>query len=239
MIENHLLFKKKELINITCRELGVSYENEQETLIFQFNDQFIDGEACLEVEYPSGKKGFIELEKDNESYKIVVKSGLLTEKGYLKMQLRIENQTDVWKSYQFEMVVIEAVNAVDKIEESYPNFATSTIAKLKKLEDDNAENQDNISQLNEKIGTIEQSITTDYNDLENKPTALSEFENDCNFIADENYVHTDNNFTDADKTRLDGFENYDDTVLIENIAALKEENEILKNQIPNRTSLWK
>ena len=35
-----------------------------------------------------------------------------------------------------------------------------------------------------------------------------------NVIEDENYVHTDNNFTDAYKTKLDNLENYDDAQIL-------------------------
>lgn len=36
------------------------------------------------------------------------------------------------------------------------------------------------------------------------PTKTSDLNNDSNFPVDANYVHTDNNFTDADKTKLSG-----------------------------------
>lgn len=35
------------------------------------------------------------------------------------------------------------------------------------------------------------------------PTKTSELENDSNFVSDENYVHTDNNFTNEEKTKLE------------------------------------
>lgn len=39
--------------------------------------------------------------------------------------------------------------------------------------------------------------------IKNKPIGLSEFANDDNFVQDANYVHTDNNFTDVDKTKIE------------------------------------
>lgn len=36
------------------------------------------------------------------------------------------------------------------------------------------------------------------------PTALSDLNNDGNFVTDADYVHTDNNYTDAEKTKLAG-----------------------------------
>lgn len=35
------------------------------------------------------------------------------------------------------------------------------------------------------------------------PTKTSELENDSNFVSDENYIHTDNNFTNEEKTKLE------------------------------------
>lgn len=38
------------------------------------------------------------------------------------------------------------------------------------------------------------------------PTATSDLTNDSNFVSDANYVHTDNNFTNSDVTKLNGIE---------------------------------
>lgn len=38
------------------------------------------------------------------------------------------------------------------------------------------------------------------------PTATSDLTNDSNYVSDANYVHTDNNFTSAEKTKLAGIE---------------------------------
>lgn len=38
------------------------------------------------------------------------------------------------------------------------------------------------------------------------PTKTSELTNDSNFVSDANYVHTDNNFSNSDKSKLDGIE---------------------------------
>ena len=46
-----------------------------------------------------------------------------------------------------------------------------------------------------------------YNDLSNKPTIpskTSDLINDNNFISDSSYVHTDNNYTNAEKSKLSG-----------------------------------
>ena len=49
------------------------------------------------------------------------------------------------------------------------------------------------------------------------PTKLSQLNNDGNFVSDKNYVHTDNNFTTAEKEKLAGLANYDDTTITKSI----------------------
>lgn len=50
------------------------------------------------------------------------------------------------------------------------------------------------------------------------PTKTSELTNDDNVVKDANYVHTDNNYTTAEKNKLAGLENYDDTDIKNQIA---------------------
>lgn len=52
----------------------------------------------------------------------------------------------------------------------------------------------------------------------NIPTKTSEVENDSNFVSDSNYNHTDNNFTDEEKAKLENLNNYDDAELKKEIA---------------------
>ena len=51
------------------------------------------------------------------------------------------------------------------------------------------------------------ALSGDYDDLLNKPfipTKTSDLTNDSDFVSDANYVHTDNNFTDALESKLEG-----------------------------------
>lgn len=45
------------------------------------------------------------------------------------------------------------------------------------------------------------------------PKKTSELENDSNYISDENYIHTDNNYTKKEKEKLGTLTNYDDTAI--------------------------
>lgn len=49
------------------------------------------------------------------------------------------------------------------------------------------------------------------------PTKLGDLANDGNFVQDTNYIHTDNNYTAADKSKLAGIDNSADVNLIESV----------------------
>ena len=63
------------------------------------------------------------------------------------------------------------------------------------------------------------------------PTKTSDLQNDSNFVSDENYVHTDNNYTKEEKTKLGSLANYDDTTIKEQIA--KKQDKLSKAQLDN------
>lgn len=116
---------------------------------------------------------------------------------------------------------------------------------------------DNYSDINVNFEDDEQTISvnlTDYNDeevreliQENKkeiedlkeeienidiPTKTSELTNDSDFVSDERYVHTDNNYTNEDKNKLASLENYDDTEIKAEIQGI-ENNKADKSEIPD------
>lgn len=67
-----------------------------------------------------------------------------------------------------------------------------------------------ISELDINNWNNKSNFSGDYNDLQNKPTIptkTSELTNDSNFVSDVNYVHTDNNYTTAEKDKLSGIQN--------------------------------
>ena len=67
------------------------------------------------------------------------------------------------------------------------------------------------------------------------PTKTSELENDSNFVSDVNYIHTDNNFTTAEKKKLGSLANYDDAAIKEQIA--KKQDKLTKTQLDNITAI--
>lgn len=91
--------------------------------------------------------------------------------------------------------------------------------------------------------------TNNYKRLENKPKinnvelidnkTLHELgiQSEGNYIVDEDYTHTDNNYTDNEKIKLASLENYDDTEVRELIDSKQPRgNYALKNEIPTKNS---
>ena len=108
--------------------------------------------------------------------------------------------------------------------------------------------EQNINIIPESI-IINTSGTSNYEELINKPQinnivltgnkTLDELgiQPKGNYIEDSNYVHTDNNFTNEDKEKLNGLENYDDTE-IRNLINTKQDkgDYALKSELPTKTS---
>jgi Cu/Ag efflux protein CusF len=69
------------------------------------------------------------------------------------------------------------------------------------------------------------------------PTKTSELENNSNFVSDANYVHTDNNFTNADSTKLSGIESGAEVNILETVkvngSALTPQDKAVDITIPS------
>jgi len=90
-----------------------------------------------------------------------------------------------------------------------------------------------------KVNGTAQTITSKSVDIE-VPTALSDLDNDGNFVTDASYVHTDNNYTTTEKTKLAGVETNAQVNLIEKIQVNGTEqainNKIVNITVPTKTS---
>ena len=78
-----------------------------------------------------------------------------------------------------------------------------------------------LEELDDKVDKVEGKglSTNDYTNedkakVDNIPTKISDLENDSDFVSDENYIHTDNNYTNEDKKDVKKIDN------IENISVL-------------------
>lgn len=99
-------------------------------------------------------------------------------------------------------------------------------------------------EFNIPVQTISGETVSDYNQLDNKPKinnielvgdkTLDELgiQSSGNYVEDNNYIHTDNNYTDEDKDKLASLENYDDTEVKADIADLQT-NKADKSEIPD------
>ena len=92
------------------------------------------------------------------------------------------------------------------------NFTDALKEKLESIENNAQVNRiESISKNGAIIPIIDKRVNIEI------PTKLSELNNDTNFITDSNYVHTDNNFTDALKEKLNNIENNAQVNKIESI----------------------
>lgn len=118
------LSKETRKAKLSKYVIGNDAENLQGNIIFtfptQFEDEkieneFVDGQARLEYEI-GGEKFYIpNLQKENESYIVPIKS-ILTKEGQVYMQLVITQGTDpdeipIYKSNVFYVVVNHSINA--------------------------------------------------------------------------------------------------------------------------------
>lgn len=127
---------KKVVMKKEDRFLGVKGENKYETLKFTFEDNFLDGEGILEIQKPNSQKEYIILEKEEDCYLLEVKNSLLNFEGEIIMQL-VVRMTDnrVFKSVEFSMQVLKAIEATTEIPEEYETWDSVLAAKI--LEIDN------------------------------------------------------------------------------------------------------
>lgn len=89
------------------------------------------------------------------------------------------------------------------------------------------------------IGAGNSSFSGSYNDLTNKPTIptkLSDLSNDSVFVEDSDYVHTDNNYTDAEKTKLSGLKNITVDSAMSSSSTNPVQNKVVKAYIDANSS---
>ena len=214
--------KKTRKVELEQLYLGNDHENLQEKLVFEF-DEFVDGQGRLEYEI-NGTKNYIILTKENETYTIPVRNVITIyqekTKGKVKMQLVITEGTDeeeipVFKSNIFYLRVRPSINAVNEAPEGYELWIEQANAKLNAMDEALTEVDNLDLDISQEAGITTLTITKKDGTQESEsieiPTKLSDLTNDNNTVQDASYVHTDNNYTTAEKSKLAGLSNYDDT----------------------------
>ena len=142
---------KTSRVDLPTSRLGLNGENLQGNLIVKFSDEFVNGNAILEIQRDD-EKYYLVMQKENESYYLPILSSLLSETTTIIMQIRITEGTDnelipVWKSNKFYLKVEEAINAEIPIPEEYPEWIDIANSKLNQIDnlDIDAEKIDNIT----------------------------------------------------------------------------------------------
>ena len=111
------------------------------------------------------------------------------------------NDTEVKKS------LVSLQSTINTLVNENPNEVIDSFNEVKKF----LEGVTDTENLAAMLAALESKITAKI------PTKLSQLNNDGNFVSDKNYVHTDNNFTTAEKEKLAGLANYDDTTITKSI----------------------
>lgn len=124
-----------------------------------------------------------------------------------------------------------------------PKINNIVLEGNKTLNDLSAASIDDLNNLSNVVNTKQDKITIsnklDYSLINNTPTIptkTSDLTNDSNFVSDNNYVHTDNNYTTIEKTKLAGLENYDDSDIVQDIANLQDDINEINEKIPAQAS---
>lgn len=123
--------------------IGNDKENLQDTLEFSFKDEFVDGQARLELQFENKEKTFIVLDKTEETYTTPI-TNIMTQKGQVYAQLVITEGTEeesipIFKSNIFYFYVGESINAETGDEEPYIEWIDKANTKLNQIDNLNIE----------------------------------------------------------------------------------------------------
>ena len=129
---------KTSRVDLPTSRLGLNGENLQGNIIVKFSDEFVNGNAILEIQRDD-EKYYLTMQKENESYYLPILSSLLTNPTTIIMQVRITEGTSitdipVWKSNKFYLKVEESINAEITIPEEYPEWIDIANAKLNEID---------------------------------------------------------------------------------------------------------
>jgi hypothetical protein len=163
---------KTSRVDLPTSRLGLNGENLQGNIIVKFSDEFVNGNAILEIQRDD-EKYYLTMQKENESYYLPILSSLLTKATTIIMQIRITEGTSitdipVWKSNKFYLKVDESINAEITIPEEYPEWIDIANSKLNQIDNldidvNKVENTATVS-ITKKDGTEESVEINDGND---------------------------------------------------------------------------
>ena len=159
--------RETRMVNLPKQFIAVDGENLQSKLVFTFVDEFVNGQARLEIEI-QGEKNYIVLEKEGNTYTIPVKN-VITKEGQIDMQLVItegtnEEEIPVFKSNKFYLYCNASINAVDEAPDSYELWIEEANVKLNQIDnvdiDIKTENENTKVVITKKDGTTKEAIVS-------------------------------------------------------------------------------
>ena len=129
--------KESRMVYLSKSRIGNEAENLQGNLVFSFKDEFVNGQARLELTI-DGQDSWIPLLKEEETYYCPIKSAI-TKKGQIDMQLVITENEDeegipIFKSNVFYMHCDKSINAEIEQPEEYPTWIEIANEKLNEMD---------------------------------------------------------------------------------------------------------
>lgn len=129
--------KATRMVELSKSTIGNDGETLQSRFVFEFEDEFVNGQARLEY-VVNGETKYIFLERENETYTTSIKS-FLTKKGTIDMQLVIlegtdENNVPIFKSNMFYVYCNPSINAEVEVEEVSSDWFEKANIKLTQAE---------------------------------------------------------------------------------------------------------
>lgn len=125
-----------------------------------------------------------------------------------------------------EEIKMLSTNKVDKVD-GY-NLSENNFSNIYKKKLDGIEQNAQVNKIEKIFINDDEMPIVDKKINITIPTKLTDLKNDNYFVNDKNYVHTDNNFSHAEKEKLKELNNYDDSSLNEKIV--ENSNSILENK---------
>ena len=176
----------------------IHQENLQRKIIYQFKDDFVDGQAYLCIEKDDGTTGYIAMTKNEEQYELDIYNSLISDTKLLKMNIRIVQSVDdtvpIFVSTVSRIRVVDTIEAEVPIDVEYPTWQDIVDAKLLELEAGINTNAGNIAQNASDIDDIKAEQLTQNANISNNTARIIVLEVDSgNKVAlsiDSNYVMT-------------------------------------------------
>lgn len=130
--------KKTRKVKVDNILIGNDGENLQDTLQFCFKDEFVDGQARLELKFQNGETTFVALDKIEQTYTTLL-SNVMTKRGKVFSQLvitenGINDKIPVFKSDMFYFICNQSINAEEETREPYVEWIDRANAKLNEVD---------------------------------------------------------------------------------------------------------